>query len=81
MAQQTAIDWLVNQINGHSHSIGMPYRMSIRIDIPDDIIEQAKEMEKAQMFAYTQARKVIGEHTKKYFEEDFKNYYNETYNK
>jgi len=46
---QTAVSWLVNQINGYSHSIGLPYGMNIRIDIPDDIIEQAKAMEKEQI--------------------------------
>ncbi len=86
---QTAVEWLVNQINGHSHSIGMPYSMSIRIDIPDDIIEQAKEMEKEQIkkaMMHTFAQQNTLPYGMEYLLkrdgmlEDFENYYNETYN-
>jgi hypothetical protein len=78
MAQQTAVSWLVNQINGHSHSIGLPYGMNIRIDIPDDIIEQAKQKEKEQMHKCASFwRGKENEIEKPMFDE----YYNETYNK
>lgn len=79
MAQQTAVEWLVNQINGHSHSIGMPYRMSIRIDIPDDIIEQAKAMEKHQTLVF--GMKCQGDYNKYDFHRNIVDIYNEAYNK
>ena len=41
MAQQTAIEWLVKQINGKSLN-------KVTIDIPKELIEQAKEMDKEQ---------------------------------
>ena len=71
---QTALSWLVNQINGHSHSIGLPYGMNIRIDIPDDIIEQAKAKEKEQIIdAFCSGLA--------YDYDEAETYYNETYNK
>jgi hypothetical protein len=73
MKQQTAIDWLVNQINGHSHSIGLPYGMNIRIDIPDDIIQQAKAMEKEQIIDAFDSGLA-------YDYDDSETYYNKTYN-
>ena len=39
---QTAVEWLVEQINGKSLN-------KVIIDIPKEIIEQAKEMEKEQI--------------------------------
>jgi hypothetical protein len=72
MKQQTAVQWLVNQINGHSHSIGLPYGMNIRIDIPDNIIEQAKEMEKEQIIDAFDSGLA-------YDYDDSETYYNKTY--
>jgi hydroxymethylpyrimidine pyrophosphatase-like HAD family hydrolase len=43
-----AVDWLVEQLNGYSHSIGMPLGTNLRIDISKETIEKAKEMEKQQ---------------------------------
>jgi len=71
---QTAVSWLVNQINGHSHSIGLPYGMNIRIDIPDDIIEQAKAKEKEQIIdAFDSGLS--------YDYDEAETYYTKTYNK
>ena len=71
---QTAVSWLVNQINGHSHSIGLPYGMNIRIDIPDNIIEQAKAMEKEQIIDAFDSGLA-------YDYDDSETYYKETFNK
>ena len=46
--KQTAVEWLIEKVNGQSTGLGM-YGMNVRIDIPADIIQQAKEMEKEQM--------------------------------
>lgn len=72
--EKTAVGWLVNQINGHSHSIGLPYGMNIRIDIPDDIIEQAKAKEKEQITDAFDSGLA-------YDYDESETYYNETYNK
>ena len=84
---QTAVSWLVNQINGHSHSIGLPYGMNIRIDIPDDIIEQAKAMEKEQIAKAYISGGYAGLHfplvkdafDRKYLEDKFIKYYESNY--
>jgi hypothetical protein len=50
MTQQTAVEWVVEQINGKSLN-------NVIIDIPIDIIEQAKEIEYNQIVnAYLQKR-------------------------
>jgi hypothetical protein len=46
--KKTAVEWLVEQLNAYSHSIGMPLGTNLRIDIPKETIEKAKEMEKEQ---------------------------------
>jgi hypothetical protein len=46
--KQTAVEWLIEKVNGQSTGLGM-YGMNVRIDIPADIIQQAKEMEKEQI--------------------------------
>jgi len=42
-------------------------------------LEQAIEMEKQQMFGFTNHHHVIGEGTERFFKEEFELYYNETY--
>jgi len=66
MAQQTAVDWLIEQVEDF---IGL---------IPVDIIQQAKKMEKQQMHKCASFwRGKENEIEKPIFEQ----YYNETYNK
>ena len=67
MAQQTAVDWLLDRFLFAGWGLPVEWR------------EQAKAMEKEQMFAYTKDKQVIGEHTEKFFTEDFEQYYNEKY--
>jgi hypothetical protein len=49
MKQQTAVEWLAEQINGKS--INYPYTTyaDITISIPIELFEQAKQVEKGQM--------------------------------
>ena len=42
----TAVEWLLKQINKQSYSLG---DINITINVPKDIIEQAKQMEKEQI--------------------------------
>lgn len=46
---KTSIDWLIEQLNGYSYSIGLPHPMNIRIDIPQDIIDKSKSMYQKEM--------------------------------
>ena len=65
--KQTAVEFLIEQLQA-------PCR-----GIPSHIIEQAKEMEKDQMFDYIKKNYVNGEHSLKFHKEVFERYYNETY--
>lgn len=83
MAQQTAIDWFINQINQYTeleinHADGSKTKTRVIPPwIMQNLIEQAKEMEKEQIEnAYNAGSKEI--------EQDRDNaawYYFETYNK
>lgn len=71
MAQQTEVEWLIEQINHQSWN-------NVIIDIPKDFIEQAKAMEKEQMHKCASFwRGKENEIEKPIFEQ----YYNETFNK
>ena len=65
MAQQTAVEWLVEQINGKSLN-------KVTIDIPKELIEQAKAMEKEQILDAFKNGWSWNYH-------DPEQYYNETY--
>jgi len=65
--KQTAVDWLVEQFEKDGY-----------LDIQR--IQQAKQMEKEQMFDYIKNNIVIGEKTLKFFQEEFEKYYNKTFN-
>ena len=83
MAQQTAVEWLIEQINGYAYPLS--YNENIRIDIPKEVIEQAKEMEKEQIinaWAHGGADLLTSmSHPEQHTRRDAKQYYNETYNK
>ncbi len=68
MKKQTAVEWLVEQMFGE-HTKAWQKQ-----------IDQAKAMEKEQMFAYAKRINITGLATERYFTEDFEKYYNETYN-
>ena len=67
MSELTAIDWLVKQLNNMSWG-------HIAIDVPKEMIEQAKEMERQQIvYSFNEGRGgklILGN-----------NYYNETFKK
>jgi hypothetical protein len=72
--QQTAVDWLIQQING----MGLK---DIGIDIPKGMIQQAKEMEKQQHSeTFKESRlATIFEYGEPPVWENFEQYYNKTY--
>ena len=45
--QQTAVDWLLQKVNGFSWG-------EFRIDIPKEVIAEAKQIEKEQMIEFAQ---------------------------
>jgi hypothetical protein len=46
-----------------------------------DLFEQAKEMEKQQMWNYIETNYVIGENSLLFHKQEFEQYYNETFKK
>ena len=70
--KQTAVEWLFEQV------ANLDWR-NLQGDKKLEIFEQAKAMEREQMFSYTKQRQVIGENSMKFFTEDFEQYYNENY--
>jgi hypothetical protein len=74
--KQTAVEWLVQYVHSEQYqkAFGQTY-------ISIELLEQAKAIEKEQMFSYTKQRQIIGEYSMKFFTEDFEQYYNETYEK
>jgi hypothetical protein len=80
MAQQTAVEWLIEQINCYSYPL--PYNQNIRIDIPKEIIEQAKAMEKEHIKTAFIHGSYTGCGCYDYMEDvDADEYYNNTYGK
>jgi hypothetical protein len=85
MAQKTAVDWLIEQINGYAYPL--PFDKYIRIDISKEIIDKAEKMDKEQTkAAYNQGYKdaeidnFICDHKGDVINfEDAEQYYNETY--
>jgi hypothetical protein len=72
MKKQTAVEWLESKLNEEELII---YHGTFNY-----WVDQAKAMEKEQMFDYTKSTHIIGKATARYFTEDFEKYYNQTYN-
>lgn len=72
--KQTAVEWLGFQLNMLFTDI-----TEEQWDKTEKLFQQAKAMEKEQMFSYTKEKQVIGENSMKFFKEDFEQYYNKTY--
>ena len=70
MAQQTAVEWLIAQVNSEQYQIafGQTY-------ISIDLIEQAKQMEKEQIMKAYKAHHDLGH----IYGLELEQYYNETY--
>lgn len=71
---QTAVEWLVKELNQKIDFIPMD-----KWDVIRDIVQQAKAMEKEQMFSFTRHYHIIGESTNVFYKHEFEQYYNETY--
>jgi hypothetical protein len=75
---QTAVEWLIEQINGYAYPL--PFDRNIRIDISKEIIDQAKEMEKEQIMKAVDRGFDEGcKHPEDITLKDAEQYYNETY--
>jgi len=90
MAQQTAVEWFMNQINQYTeleinHADGSKTKTRVIPPwIMQNLIEQAKQMEKQQHEQTWNAAHQAGRFEGKGIAEEnwqtFKQYYNETYN-
>ena len=69
-----AFSVLVHHIEQAKAAFGLP-------NLYSNHIEQAKAMEKEQMFDYIKKNYINGEHSLKFHKEEFEQYYNETYGK
>jgi hypothetical protein len=69
--KQTAVDWIRKELEGH----GSPSALNIDWETFDELIAQAKAMEKQQMFEFWNGGIDCTEEKGKSFEQ----YYNETY--
>jgi hypothetical protein len=78
MEKQTAVEFIVKELIklGYLHS--NDYGQSPNVT---KVIEQAKEMEKQQMWNYIESNYVNGENSLAFHKSEFEQYYNETYNK
>jgi len=73
--KQTAVNWLTEQIKSDQKQKALSTSEWMQV------IDQAKQMEKEQMFDYIKKNYVNGEHSLKFHKEEFEQYYNETYGK
>lgn len=73
MAQQTAVDWLLTQIENKNGKEFSSYYT--------EFIEQAKEMEKKQMYQLWKTSEEWSDGDLLDSKKSFEEYYNETYNK
>jgi hypothetical protein len=67
--KQTSIEWLESQLTEYLQRM---YKFEI---------DQAKEMEKQQMWEYIKTNYVIGENSLLFHKQEFEQYYAETYGK
>ena len=67
---ETAVEWLLDWMGKNQYFIG------------NDLLkakEQAKEMEKEQMWEYIKSNYVNGENSLSFHKKEFEQYYNETF--
>lgn len=77
--KQTAVEWLQEQLKkGVDFN---PLDKNSYLDNVEKLFNQAKAMEKEQMFAFTRHYHIIGEATNVFYKHEFEQYYNETYGK
>jgi hypothetical protein len=71
MSKQTAVEWFNDEIIIH---LNFDQRLYLK-----DILKQAKEMEKEQMWEYIKKNYCIGHKSLEFHRLEFEQYYNETY--
>lgn len=69
--KQTAVEWLVDWMDKNQYFIGNDLIQAV---------EQAKQMEKNQMFDYIKENYVNGENSLKFHQEEFEKYFNNNFN-
>ncbi len=76
--KQTAVEWLMEKIatKDSDSFIAMSFYVAFKEEF-----QQAKAMEKEEMFEYIKKNYVNGENSLKFHKEEFEQYYNETYGK
>jgi predicted nucleic-acid-binding protein len=82
MAQQTAVDWLANELKSKGHALITSE--GVFINVPNELLDKAKAMEKEQMIHFAETmpkKKGITQEREPYVQYDAEQYYNETYNK
>jgi hypothetical protein len=66
---KTAVEWLIEELEDNG----------INLDLASELIKQAKEMEKEQMWKYIKINYCIGHRSLEFHRLEFEQYYNETY--
>jgi hypothetical protein len=76
--KQTAVEWFLDQLIEHRIIIvnKTTYQVKYKHEI---LLEQAKEMEKEQMWEYIKKNYCIGPKSLEFHRLEFQQYYNETY--
>jgi len=66
----TAVEWFSSEIKGGKLITNQKF---------EELLQQAKEMEKQQMFNYIESNYVNGENSLAFHKEEFEKYYNEKF--
>jgi len=74
MKQITAVEWLISIIERYIEHLSEDDLKNL-----SDLFEQAKEMEKEQMWHYIKMNYVNGDNSFEYHRKEFQQYYQETY--
>ena len=84
MAQQTAVEWLIEQLVELDKQLDGRRKSNnstvIKLN-PTKIYEQARQMEKEQMLWFFKKFHMITEESNNHYIKEFEQYYNETYEK
>jgi hypothetical protein len=67
---KTAVEWFAGEIKGGKLITNQKF---------EELLQQAKEMEKQQMWAYIEINYVNGENSLAFHKAEFEQYYNETF--
>jgi hypothetical protein len=78
MSKQTAVEWLTEKLN-QCEPMYSGVQSNEHKEHLDTLIEQAKEMEKEQMWEYIKKIYCIGHKSLEFHRLEFEQYYNETF--